>query len=341
MKAIVFEKPGDALDIKIREWKDPKYNDDEVLIKVKSFGLNFADIMCRKGLYADAPPMPFICGYEVAGIVEAIGKNITSFTTGDKVLAMVEFGGYAEYAVAREAACFKLPDNMTFAQGASIPVNFLTAYHCLHGTGSFIPGDKVLIHAIAGGVGLSALQLAKLAGAEVFGTASSSSKLELAKKWGCDHLINYSTHSFEDEIKKLNSGSGVDIILDSIGGRNIKKGISILNTGGRIVCFGVSSLSERKLSKIPSMLPDLFPMFALNIIPLLLKSKGLYGVNMLHVARDKQQLVHNYMVEILKLFSEGKLKTIVTQELSWKEMGQAQLDMENRKTTGKVVLNID
>lgn len=341
MKAVVFEKPCEASDLKVREWKDPKVSDDDVLIKVKCFGLNFADIMARKGLYKDAPPMPFICGYEVSGIVEETGKNVKSLKKGDKVLALVEFGGYAEYSIAREKACFKLPENMTFAEGASIPVNFLTAYHSIYGTGYVNEGDSVLIHAVAGGVGLSALQIAKLQNLNTIGTAGSRKKLELAKEYGLDHGIDYVVYDFEKEVNRITENNGIDIILDSVGGNNIKKGLNVLKTGGRIVCFGVSSLSERKITKIPFMLKDIIPMFSMNIIPLLLNSKGLYGVNMLHLARDKQDLIVLYMDKILKLFSENKLKTIISQEMSWNEISKAHKLMEERKTTGKIVLHVE
>ncbi|GIW23217.1 MAG: oxidoreductase [Candidatus Sericytochromatia bacterium] len=341
MRAIVFEKPCEASDLKIKNWKKPKVSNDNVLINVKCFGLNFADIMARKGLYKDAPPMPFVCGYEVSGIIEELGENVRTLKKGDKVLALVEFGGYAEYALTKEKACFKLPDNMTFAQGASIPVNFLTAYHSIYGTGYVNENDFILIHAVAGGVGLAALQLSKIQNLKTIGTASSRKKLELAKNYGLDYGIDYIVYDFEKEVNRITDKKGVEIILDSIGGNNIKKGINILKTGGRIVCFGVSSLSERRFSKLPFMLKDIIPMFALNIIPLLLNSKGIYGVNMLHLARDRQDLIVSYMNKILKLFSENRLKTIISEEFSWTEISKAHKLMEERKTTGKIILHID
>jgi NADPH:quinone reductase-like Zn-dependent oxidoreductase len=338
MKAIPIVRAGSPETLKIQDFPDPKIADDEVLIEVKAFGLNFADLMARKGTYDDAPPMPFVPGYEVSGIIKQVGPKVTELQVGQRVLAFTKFGGYASLAAASQMACFPLPENMTFAQGASIPVNFVTAYHCIYLTGSTLPGSKILIQAAAGGVGMAAIQFARLAGMEIFGTAGSQAKLDLIKGLGVDHPINYRTQEFDQEVMRVTWNQGIDIVLDSMAGSNIKKSLNILRAHGRVVAFGASSFSERGGLKALKLIPEFISMMTQNTIKLLMNSRGLYGVNMLRVAIQRPDLLHYSMKEILRLFNEGKLKTFVTKEYPWDQTGQAHKDMEDRKTTGKVVL---
>jgi len=341
MRAIPYLKPGSEQALKICEWPDPTPKNDEVLIEVRAFGVNFADIMARKGQYQDAPPMPFICGYEVSGVIKEIGSQVKNFKKGDKVLALTNFGGYSELAVTKESACFLLPDNLSFAEGASIPVNFITAFHALHQTGTLIPGTRVLIHAVAGGVGLASVQLAKLAGCEIFGTASSEEKLKLAVSWGVDHPINYSKDDFETAVSKITSGSGIDIVLDSLGGKNILKSLKVLRAHGRVICFGASSLSERGGLNALKVIPEAASMLFFNLIPLLLKSQAVYGVNMKRLSEDRADLINIELSEIMNLFSQKKLKTIISKEYSWKNISQAHQELQSRKSVGKIVLLVD
>ncbi|MFN8672489.1 MAG: zinc-binding dehydrogenase [Candidatus Sericytochromatia bacterium] len=340
MKAIPINKAGEANSLKIANWPAPKIQADEILIKVKAFGINYADIMARKGIYGDAPPMPFIPGYEASGIIEKIGSKVSNFKVGQKVFALLDFGGYAEYVKAKELMCFPMPENLSFTECASIPVNFVTAYHALYNTGLFLEGSKVLIHAAAGGVGLSAIQLAKLNNCEIFGTAGSDKKIELLKEWGVQYPINYSNTDFETEIKKITQNKGVDIILDSIGGNYIKKGLNILAPHGRVVAFGASSLSERANPlKMIKLLPEVLSMFAINSIPMLMGSKGLYGVNMKALG-EKPEIIKLSMDKIMELFKEEKLKTVISKVYPWEEIAQAHKDLESRISTGKLVLEI-
>lgn len=340
MKAIPIMSAGDASSLKIRSWREPKINDDEVLIKNEAFGINFADIMARKGVYNDAPPMPFVPGYESAGIITETGKNVSEFKVGDKVLAVLDFGGYAEYSVANKMMCFKIPEDMSFTDAASIPVNFSTAYHAIHNTGLVLPGSKVLIHAAAGGVGLSAIQLAKLAECEIFGTAGSDKKLDLIREWGVEHPINYTQDDFVEKVKEITNGEGVDIILDSIGGSYIKKGISILRPHGRLVAFGVSSISDRdKLSNILKVLPEVASMVTLNSITMLKGSKGIYGVNMKALG-DRPEVIKYSMDKVMELFAQKKIKTVVSKVYDWSEIAQAHEELESRRSTGKIIMKV-
>ena len=341
MKAIPFQKKGPADALEIVTWPDPMIEADEVLIEVKAFGLNYADIMARKGQYYDAPPMPFIPGYEVAGVVKEVGSSVKKIKKGQKVLAFTDFGGYAELAKTKEEGCLLLPKGMNFAQAASIPVNFATAYHCLHNTGIINKTSRVLIHAAAGGVGLSAIQIAKNAGCEVFGTAGSDAKLSLLKEYGVDHPINYRTQDFAQEVMRITDNEGIDIILDSIGGAYIKKGIKILRPNGRMVSFGVAALSSRGGLGSLTLIPEVLSMVTLSAIDLLSKSKSFYGVNMKALGDARPDILRSILDEVLKQFEKKKLKTVIHKEYSWKQIAEAHALIESRASTGKIVLLVD
>ncbi len=340
MRAIPIKKACAAAELKIENWPDVQPQAGEVLIQVKSFGLNFADIIARNGQYNDAPKMPFVPGYEVAGIVKSVGKGVKKFKPGQKVLALTLFGGYSEFAIATEMTCFPLPTGMSFAQGASIPVNFVTAWHSIHETGSVIKGNKILIHAAAGGVGLAAIQIAKLSGLEIFGTAGSEEKLKLLRKSGVDHPINYREKDFVAEVLRITKGQKLDIILDSVGGAYFKKDLTLLKPHGRVIGFGASAFSDRSPSKLFSIIPQVISMLTLSMVDLMLNSKGFYGVNMLRVAKENTELFHAEMESLLALFKKKKLKTVISKELPWDKIGEAHTMLESRNTTGKIILNV-
>src|SRR5262245_40683317 len=189
MKAVYITRPGDVSVLEIRQTDPPPLNPADVLIRVKAFGLNFADVLARMGIYPDAPKRPFVPGYEVAGEIEAWGDSVSGFKKGDRVLAMTDFGGYAEYAKAHFLATLPIPPHLNDVEAAAVPVNALTAHFALIERGNLHPGERVLIQAAAGGVGLFAIQMAKEIGATVFGTAGSAGKCEFLKQMGVDHPI--------------------------------------------------------------------------------------------------------------------------------------------------------
>lgn len=343
MKAIPVRSACDADALEIVDWAVPRIEDEEVLIDVKTFGLNYADIMARKGQYEDAPPVPFIPGYEVAGTIKKVGSKVENLQVGQKVMAFALFGGYAENVAVNHQACFPLPEGMDFIEGASIPVVFSTAYHNLFQTGRIKPGSRVLIHAAAGGVGLAAVQLAKIAGCEIFGTASQATKLSMLKEeWGVDHTINYKELDFEEEINRITNQEGIDIILDPIGGKSILKGLRLLRPNGRVVAFGASAFSNRKgIKNLVNLIPEVASMKMMDIIPLLMNSRGLYGVNMNAIGQHQPEILKEDMDQVLQWFSEGKLKTNVNKTYSWKEISKAHKEMESRKTVGKTILIVD
>jgi len=328
--------------MEITQWARPDPKDNEVLIKVKCFGINFADIVARKGQYNDAPPLPFIPGYECSGIIVACGKDITKFQVGDKVLAFTSFGSYAEYAVALELGCTKLPSSMTFAEGASIPVVFATAYYCIHETGPVRKGDKILIHAAAGGVGLAAVQIAKMAGLVVYGTASNPEKIKLLKEtYQVDHVINYKNQDFVTEIQKIEGMQPcLDIVLDSIGGANIKKEFPLVRAAGRVVGFGAASMGDRSLGNTFNFLSNVISMLTLSSIDLMINCKGFVGVNLKKLSEARPDILSELIATIMDLFAAGKLRTAV-KTYKWTQINEAHTDIESRGTTGKLIMEIE
>jgi len=214
---VAIRRTGPPETLEAIDAPDPSAGPGEIVIRVHRAGVNFADVLARQGIYPDAPKLPFVPGYEVSGVVASAGTGAGEFRGGERVAAFTRFGGYAELAVADARFAVPLPRGIDFSAGASIPVNFATAHHCLFHTGILLPGDRVLIHAAAGGVGLAAVQMAKGAGAVVFGTAGSPEKVRFLAAFGVDHPIDYRSEDFVEAVRRATGGEGVDVILDSIG----------------------------------------------------------------------------------------------------------------------------
>ena len=222
MKAVVLVKNGAAASaFEIREVPKPQPTADEVLIKVAAFGLNFADVMARNGMYKEAPPLPAVLGYDVAGIIESVGENVGHFNIGDRVVGMTRFGGYAEYAVTNAAAVTVIPANLSMADATALATQYCTAYFAAAEMMQLHKGDKVLVQSGAGGVGTALIQFAKYKECEIFSTAGSDAKLDYLKSLGVQHPINYNTQDFEAIIKRETAGKGVDAIFDAVGGGSI------------------------------------------------------------------------------------------------------------------------
>src|SRR5579863_1727901 len=216
MKAIVFEKIGGPEVFKIAEVPKPEVKPGTVLIKVRAAGINFADTLFRQGQYMMQPKLPDTPGLEAAGEIEAVGAGVTNLKPGQRV-ATIGSKTYAEYALAPASQVIPVPDSISFEQAAAFPIQVLTAWHMLHTAHQTGPGQTVLVHSAAGGVGIVAVQIAKAAGARVIGTVSSDSKAALAKQYGADDVINYESSDFAAETMRLTGGRGADLILDAVG----------------------------------------------------------------------------------------------------------------------------
>ncbi len=337
MKVVTLIKNGNADSaFEIREATKPQPKADEVLIKVAAFGLNFADVMARKGMYKDAPPLPAVLGYDVAGTVEAVGENVTNVKVADRVTAMTRFGGYAEYAITNASAVAKIPDSIDNETATALTTQYCTAYYAAAELINLNKGDKVLIQSGAGGVGTALIQFAKYKQCEIFSTAGSNEKLKYLTSIGVDHPINYTTHDFEIEINKITNGKGVDVVFDAVGGKSVKKGFRSLGAGGRIVCYGASTMTDKNLfGKLSAAVSFGF----YHPFMLLMPSKSILAVNMLRIADSKPEVLQRCLEAVVALVEENIFNPTLGKTFSVAEIAAAHEYLEKRKSIGKVVVS--
>ena len=336
MRQIVTTTTGGIDVLKVQQKPDPTPRDDEVVIRVRAAGLNFADILSRQGLYPDSPPKPIVMGYEVSGLVEAVGKDVNSSFVGKEVAAMTRFGGQSEMVAVKATQIFEKPNNLTFEQTAAIPVNYLTAYALLIVMGSLHAGESVLIHNAGGGVGLAALDIAKKVGAVTYGTASSGKHKFLAER-GLDHAIDYRKQDWLPVLKDLTNGRGVDLVIDPIGGAHWKKSYAALRATGRLGMFGISTVSANGLSGKLNMLKAAIQTPRFHPFGLLNKNRGVFGLNLGHMWHEPEK-VAVWMRDLLRGVEEGWVNPYVDRSFSFDEAGAAHRYLEERKNIGKVVL---
>ena len=328
--------------LKVEERPDPEVGAGEVRIAVKAAGINFADTMARVGLYPDAPKPPSILGYEVAGEVESVGQGVTDWKPGDRVVAGTRFGGQASLVSVPEGQVLPLADRLSFEQGAAIPVNYSTAYCGLVVMGGLKKGERVLIHAAAGGVGTAAVQIARMLGAEVFGTASAS-KHDAIRTLGVGHPIDYRTQDFEQEVTRITDGEGIDLAFDAQGPRSFRKDYRLLRPGGRLVMYGLSEVQSGTGKRdIPAALRSLVRM-PLATMPwwkslgVMNENKGVFGLNMLHWW-DAEGGFDRALGPLLEGLEKGDLKPVVAEAFPFDRAADAHRFIEERRNIGKVVL---
>lgn len=339
MKAMVLVKTGSAHSaFELREVGKPSPRPNEVLIQTEGFGLNFADIMARTGLYPDAPPLPSILGYEVVGKIVEKGSDVSSnLNIGDRVTALTRFGGYAEFAVANSFACVKIEPSTPLAEAAALATQYCTAYYAACVKTQIHSTHRVLIHAAAGGVGLALVQLAKLKGAEIIATVGSDSKIDLVKSQGASLVINYQKEDFKKVIEEAFGKESLDLVFDSLGGQTFKKGYSLLRPTGAIVGFGSAEAagSGNQLWKGLKLVAG-FGFF--TPIQLLMQSRAMIGVNMLRVADHRPEIFKDVFESVAELYRNGKIKPISGGEFPVNKLADAHELLESRKSVGKIVV---
>jgi NADPH:quinone reductase-like Zn-dependent oxidoreductase len=341
MRAVVLTKTGGPEVLEVQERPDPAVGPGEVRVAVKAAGINFADTMARVGLYPDAPKPPSVLGYEIAGEVESLGDGVDSVKVGDRVVAGTRFGGQAELATVPVDQILPLQEDLSFEQGAAIPVNYATAWAALVTMGGLESTDRVLIHAAAGGVGTAAVQLAKARGAEIFGTASPG-KHDAIRALGVDHAIDYRGQDFEAEVKRLTNDEGVDVIIDATGPTNFRKDYRVLRSGGCLVMYGLSEASTgtgRSVRKAASaMVRGPFATFPWwKSLQAMNENKGIFGLNMLAWSDAEpglQRVIEPMQAEI----ERSGLKPVVAEAFPFDRAGEAHQFIADRKNIGKVVL---
>src|SRR6185369_11388842 len=311
MQAVVLVRHGAARDaFELREAPTPEPAAGQVRVAVEAFGLNYADVSARQGLYQDAPPMPSVIGYEVVGRVDALGPGVAGFSTGQRVTALTRFGGYATHALTDARAVAPIAEDMDVGVAAALPTQGCTAYYMAEEMVRLHPGDHVLVHAAAGGVGTLLVQLCKRRGCVVYGTAGSDDKLGLLRELGVDHAINYRSSDFADEVRKIRGAPGLDVIFDSIGGATTRRGMALLGAGGRMVGFGAADHTPGPLQPLRSL------RFALSFglphpVLLLMRSRSFIGVNMLRIADGRPLVLQRCLRAMVDLALSGELRAIV------------------------------
>ncbi len=337
MRSLYITKYGAPEVLQVREDPDPEPGPGEVRIRVRAAGLNFADVMARMGLYPGAPKAPCVVGYEVAGEVDKLGSGVSGVAAGDRVVALTRFKGQASAVIVPADQARRMPDGMTMEEGAAIPVNYLTAYHMIHGTGVLHPGSRVLVHMAAGGVGIAAIQLfRRVPGVTIFGTASAG-KHEFLRQEGVHHPIDYHTTDYEAEVQRLTGGKGLHLVLDPLGGKDFKKGYRLLAPTGRLVLFGASNVvtgSKRNLFKAAR---EMMRMPRFGAVDLMSKNKAVAGVD-LGALWSERDLLSRELEEILSLYRKGEVKPHVGRSFKLEEGADAHRFMQERKNVGKLVL---
>jgi NADPH:quinone reductase-like Zn-dependent oxidoreductase len=341
MKAVVLTGTGGYDVLQAQERPDPPVGAGEVRIAVKAAGINFADTMARVGLYPDAPKTPCVLGYEVAGEIESVGDGVDGHKVGDRVIAGTQFGGQAELVTVPADQALPLPEALSFEQGAAFPVNYGTAHAALIVMGSLRQGDRVLIHAAAGGVGISATQIARNVGAEIFGTASPS-KHEAIRAQGVDHPIDYRSLDFETETMRITGGEGVDLVIDALGPTSFRKDYRLLRPGGRLVMYGLSEGSNDGKRDIPAMLKSLLSMPTMTMpwwksLLIMNENKGVFGLNMLKWW-DAEGSLDRVLDPLTADLEAGRLDPVVAEAFPFERAGDAHKFIAERRNVGKVVL---
>jgi NADPH:quinone reductase-like Zn-dependent oxidoreductase len=324
--------------LKVQERPDPPAGPGDVRIAVKAAGINFADTLARTGLYPDSPKVPCVVGYEVAGTVESVGGGVESVKPGDRVIAGTRFNGQAELVTVREDM---VSEQLSFEEGAAFPVNYATAQAGLVVMGGLKRGERVLIHAAAGGVGISATQIAKRIGAEVFGTASAS-KHQAIREQGVDHAIDYRSQDFAKEVRRLTDGEGIDVAFDALGPSSFRKDYRLLRPGGRLIMYGASEVQTGERRSMPAALRTVAkgPFSSMpwwKGLAVMNENKGVFGLNMLSWW-DTEGSLDRVIEPLIPALGEGELKPVVAEAFPFDRAPDAHRFIAERRNIGKVVL---
>jgi NADPH:quinone reductase-like Zn-dependent oxidoreductase len=331
VRAVVIAKHGGLDVLEVQERPEPSPGPGQLRIDVRAAGVNFADTLARVGLYPDAPKPPCVVGYEVAGTISAVGDGVDAGRVGERVMAGTAFGGYASQVVVPQADAVALPERLSFEEGAAVPVVYATAWASLYGFGSLRAGERVLVHAAAGGVGIAALQLAKHGGAEVHGTASPG-KHERLRELGLDRAIDYRRDGWWRGLPSY------DLVIDSIGGASFKRSNALLRPGGRLVALGASSVQEGETRNLRRALPQALRMMrGFDLLKQMGESKSFIGINMKRLWDDRGTLAP-WIVPLGALLDDGTIAPVVHAAIPFDRAGEAHRILAARENVGKVVL---
>lgn len=322
---MVIQEFGGPEVLKLVDLEVPKLEANQVLIRVKATSVNFADIMARQGKYHAAGKPPIIPGLDAAGVIEEVGPAVKHLKVGQRVIALPSNGTYAEYIVADENLTFVLPDHVDFQTAAASPIVSFTSYKLLADVARIQPGESVLIHAAAGGIGTTAIQLAKLLGASlVIGTVGSDKKIPVAKEAGADVVLNYQTDDFVSKVNELTEGNGVDIVLDSVAGEVGERSLNCLAMYGRLVNFGNASGRHAQIHTT-----DIYP-----------TCRSVLGFSLGTTRKNRPELLRQPAEKVLNYLAAGKLDMKIGHRFQLNEAAEAHRLIESRESVGKVVLEV-
>ncbi|HWL28018.1 MAG TPA: NADPH:quinone oxidoreductase family protein [Burkholderiaceae bacterium] len=324
MKALVCSAFGPIENLSVQTVDTPVIRPDQVLVNVAAASVNFPDALMVQGLYQHKPPFPFSPGVELSGVVAEVGTDVDGWKVGDRVMASVDHGGFAEQCAAAPHRLIPLPDGISFAQGAGFVLTFGTALHALQDRARITSADTVLILGAAGGVGVAAIQVAKQLGARVIAAASTQDKISLCRELGADEVINYSTHDLREQLKALTDNRGVNVVLDSIGGDHSEAALRSLDWRGRYLVVGFAA--------------GTIPRLPLNLV--LLKERDIMGVFWGDaVRRDKARHLEN-MQTLRRWLQEKRIAPFIDEEVGLDDAAAAIARVANRQVKGKVVIQI-
>lgn len=336
-RALVLTGHGgyDKMKLQVKTESKPQLKAGEVLLRVKASGLNFAELLGRQGLYDMLPNPPVTMGMEGSGVVEAVGEDVKDRKVGDRVIALSRSGMWQEVVVVSADHTFPMPEHMSFEEGAALPINYLTAYLMLFDVANVRPGKSVLIHMAAGGVGIAATQLCQtVQDVTVFGTASAS-KHETIAQGGVTHPIDYRTKDYVQEILKI-SPTGVDIVLDPLGGLDTQKGFNLLKPLGMLIVFGAANCMTGQKKNLLALAKTWYNQLSLSTLKLMQANKGISGFHLGNLIDE--QLVSRTMYELLELYKQGKIKPRIDSCYHFEEIVDAMKRMHERQNIGKVIL---
>ncbi|XP_078703265.1 synaptic vesicle membrane protein VAT-1 homolog isoform X12 [Branchiostoma floridae x Branchiostoma belcheri] len=337
VRTIVLTGHGGYDKLSVQQKPQPKAGKGEVLVRVKAAGLNFSELMVRQGLHDRMTKPPVVLGMEAAGVIEELGEDVSDFEVGQNVICLAQTGMWREIVAVPATNVFVMPEEMSYEEGAAIPLSYLTAYFMLFDFGNLRPGKSLLVHIAAGGVGWAATQLAKtVENVTVFGTASAT-KHDAIKENGVDHPIDYRTRDYSEEIKNI-SPKGVDIVLDPLGGADTSKGLQLLRPMGKIVTYGSANMVKGENRNLMKMAKTLWQSTSVSPVSLVKTNKAIAGFQLAHLTGEIE-LVRSAFQDILNMYKDGKIKPRIDSVWAFEQVAEAMQQMNERRNIGKVILS--
>jgi NADPH2:quinone reductase len=323
MRAVVVDRFLEPAELTVSEAPEPALRPGSLLLEVRAAGCNFFDILMVQGRYQVKPPFPFVPGGEVAGVVLEVGEGVTGFAVGDRVMATTGVGGYAERALVPARSAWRLPEGMSFEEGAAFPIVYPTSWAGLVWRARLAKGETLLVHAAAGGVGIAAVQIARALGARVLATAGGPEKCEVARGAGADEVIDYAREDFVERVKTATAGRGADVIYDSVGGDVFERSLKCLAWNGRLLVVGFAS--------------GVIPSVAANRI--LLKNVSVVGLHWGAYAIHEPERVPEAFQALFELYEAGRLRPVIQRVYPLERVAHALADLGSRRSHGKLVLS--